>query len=132
MPLIEHFKTPENLPPATGFDHATAGTGRFVAISGQLPLTAAGELVDESDALAQARQVFRNLRTALAVAGAKPADVMKFGFFLTNLDDLDAVRTARDEFVGENRPPASTLVKVAGLVVPGARIEVDALAITRY
>jgi enamine deaminase RidA (YjgF/YER057c/UK114 family) len=130
--VIEHFKTPGELPPANGYSHAIAGTGRFVVISGQLPLDADGELVDESDALAQARQVFRNLRAALKAAGANPSDVMKFGLFLTTLDDLGAVRAARDEFVGDNHPPASTLVQVAGLVVPGARIEVDAFAITRY
>ncbi|MDQ1574537.1 MAG: hypothetical protein QOH44_2096 [Actinomycetota bacterium] len=130
--MIEHFSSPEGLPPTSGFSHATAGTGRIVAISGQLPLDADGNLVDESDVLIQARQVFRNLRTALKAAGAKPADILRFGFFLTDLDDLDAVRAARDEFVGEGAHPASTLVKVAGLVIPGARLEVDALAITRY
>ena len=127
--MIEHFASPKGLPPANGYSHATSGTGRLVTISGQLPLTATGELVDETDDLAQARHVFHNLGLALEAAGATPADVVKLGFYLTNLDDLTDVRTARNEFVGEAVPPASTLVQVAGLVVPGARIEVDALAI---
>jgi enamine deaminase RidA (YjgF/YER057c/UK114 family) len=130
--VIEHFTSPKGLPPTSGFSHATAGTGRIVAISGQLPLDADGKLVDESDILVQARQVFLNLRLALKTAGAKPADILKFGFYLIDLGDLDAVRAARDEFVGDGAHPASTLVQVAGLVVPGARLEVDALAITRY
>jgi enamine deaminase RidA (YjgF/YER057c/UK114 family) len=129
--MIEHPKAPDGVPPATGYSHATAGTGRLVAISGQLPVDAEG-LVHESDVLVQARQVFRNLKLALASAGAKPSDVLQLGIYLTDLDDLDAVRQARDDFVGDGPAPASTLVIVAGLALAGARVEIDALAVTRY
>ena len=129
--MNEHFTAPAGLPQANGYSHAVTGAGRLVIVSGQLPLDATGQLVGGPDALAQARQVFANLGIGLRAAGAKPADIVKFGFYLTDLADLDAVREARNEFVGDGEPPASTLVQVAGLVVPGARIEVDALAITR-
>jgi len=55
---------------------------------------------------------------------------MRLTVFLTDLADLLAFRTARDEFIGEGPAPASSLVQVAGLVLPEARIEVDALAVT--
>jgi enamine deaminase RidA (YjgF/YER057c/UK114 family) len=38
------------------------------------------------------------------------------------------VRNIRDEFVNVDRPPASTLVRVAGLVNPDYLIEIEAVA----
>jgi enamine deaminase RidA (YjgF/YER057c/UK114 family) len=128
--VIQHFERPDGLPPAaSGYSHVTAGSGRVVVVSGQLPLDESGELVSVDDALAQARQVFANIGAALAAAGALPGNVLRLGFYLTDLSDLEAVRTARDEFIGDSQPPASSLVQVAGLVLQGARVEIDALAI---
>lgn len=119
---------PDDLPPAGGYRHVVAGRGRIVVVSGQLPVDGAGSLVP-GDVLAQARQVFAHLSSALAAAESGPADVLRLGVFLLDLADLAAFRAARDEFVGGAPAPASTLVQVAGLAVPGARIEVDALAV---
>jgi enamine deaminase RidA (YjgF/YER057c/UK114 family) len=127
--VIDRFPQPDGLPPANGYSHTVSASGRLVIVSGQLPLDADGALVGPSDPLAQARQVFSNLGRALQAAGAAPADVVRFGFFLVDLADLAAVRTARDEFLAAGPPPASTLVQVAGLVAPGARVEIDALAV---
>jgi enamine deaminase RidA (YjgF/YER057c/UK114 family) len=112
-----------------GYSHATAATGRVIAVSGQLPVDADGTLVSTSDALVQARQVFANLAGALAAAGATPADVLRLNFYVTDLADLDAVRTARDEFVGGGPPPASSAFQVAGLILPDAKVEIDAMAV---
>jgi enamine deaminase RidA (YjgF/YER057c/UK114 family) len=129
--MIERFERPPGLGPVNGYSHAVAGAGRLVAVSGQLPVDAEGSIVDSADGLAQARQVFANLGTALRAAGAGPEDVLRLTYFLTDLADLAAVRTARDEFLGDGPRPASSLVQVAGLVLPDARIEIDALAITQ-
>lgn len=126
--MIEHFPRPAGLPPVNGYSHATTATGRLVAVSGQLPVDTDGTLVSD-DPLTQARQVFVNITTALAAAGAGPRDVLRLNFYLVSLDDPAAVRTARDEFVDVENPPASSLIQVAGLVLPGARLEIDALAV---
>jgi enamine deaminase RidA (YjgF/YER057c/UK114 family) len=126
----EHFERPDGLGPVGGYSHAVAASGRLVAVSGQLPVDSEGNVVDPSDSLVQARQVFTNLERALAAAGAKPKDVIKLTFYLTDMNDLHAIRAARDEFVGENPPPASSLVQVSGLVLPEVRFEIDALAVT--
>ena len=127
--MIERFEQPAGLFPIAGVSHATAATGRLVVISGQLPVDAGGAIVGDDDGPAQARQVFANIAAALRAAGATPADVIRLGYFLTDLADLAAVRSARDEFLGGAAPPASTLVQVAGLIAPGARMEIDALAV---
>ncbi len=124
--MIEHFERPAGLGPVNGYSHATAGTGRLVAISGQLPMDADGNIAD--DPQTQARQAFANLTIALAAAGAHPADVLRLTVFLTDLADLAAFRTARDEWLQSRTPPASTLVQVTALVNPKAKIEIDALA----
>ncbi len=103
-------------------------TGRTVAVSGQLPLDRDGQLVGEGDAEAQIGQVFENLVTALAAAGAGPEQVVKLTVYLTDLADLPAFRRVRDRYISAERPPACSLVQVSGLVLPAARVEIDALA----
>jgi len=112
------------------YSHAVAFTGRMVIVSGQVPLDAQGRLVGQDDPAAQITQVFENLRTALAAAGASMSQVVKLTVFLTDLADLADFRRVRDEFITEQAPPASSLVQVSGLVNPAFRVEVEALAVT--
>jgi enamine deaminase RidA (YjgF/YER057c/UK114 family) len=125
----EFHRSLAGLAPGTGYSHAAAATGRFVAVAGQVAMNEQGELVGEGDAAAQAEQVFENLRLALAGVGATFADVLKFGVFVTDISILPAVREARDRFVDVERPPASTAVQVAALFRPGYLLEIDALAV---
>lgn len=127
--MTEFYIRPDGMPPGNGYSHAVAFTGRTVVISGQLPLDGDGKLAG-TDPEAQMRQVFRNLSVALAAAGAGMADIVKLTVYLTDLADLPAFRQVRDEYVSAARPPASSLVQVAGLVHPQARVEIEALAVT--
>jgi enamine deaminase RidA (YjgF/YER057c/UK114 family) len=127
--MQEHHTRPEGLPPVNGYSHAVAFTGRMIAVSGQVPATAAGHLVGE-DPETQVRQVFDNLQTALAAAGARLDDVVKLTIYLVDLADLDVLRRVRDEYLGTEHLPASSLVQVSGLVHPAFRVEIDALAST--
>ena len=116
------------LPEPKGYRHVVEATGsRLVFISGQLPLDAERNLVSD-DFGAQVRQAFANLGLALARAGAGWADVVKLGIFVTELERLEELRAIRDEFVDVASPPASTLVQVIGLAVPGALVELAAVA----
>ncbi|WP_245607178.1 RidA family protein [Pseudonocardia spinosispora] len=72
--------------------------------------------------------MFENLAAALAAAGAGMEQIVKLTIFLVDLGDLDAVRQVRDEFISLDRPPASSLVQVSGLVNVAFRVEIDALA----
>jgi reactive intermediate/imine deaminase len=126
---MEHFVRPAGMPPVNGYSHAVAFAGTAVAVSGQVPLDEAGKVVGEDDAEAQTRQVFANLRSALAAARTDMEHVVKLTVLLTDLADLAAFRRVRDEFISPERPPASSLVRVAGLVHPAFRVEIDALAI---
>ena len=129
MSALQHFRAPEGLAPGPGYSHAVTGRGRWVATAGQVALDDAGQLVGPDDPQAQARQVFANLHRALAAAGASFTDVIKLNYYLTDIAMLPAVRAIRDEYVDTSRPPASTAVQVAALVMPGLMIEIEAWAI---
>ena len=125
--MQQHYVRPDGLPPVNGYSHAVAFSGQLVAVSGQVPLDGQGRLAGQ-DARAQVRQVFDNLTAALAAAGASMEHVVKLTVYLTDLADLDAFREVRDEYISLDKPPASTLVQVSGLVNPAFRVEIDALA----
>jgi 2-iminobutanoate/2-iminopropanoate deaminase len=114
---------------AEPISHYTDGVraGDLLFVSGCVPVDGDGNLVP-GDIVAQTRQVFANIGTVLAAAGASFADVVKVTVFLLDVDDREAVNGVRQEVFGAARP-ASTLVEVSRLAVPGARIEVEAVAL---
>ncbi|MGW6214597.1 RidA family protein [Streptomyces sp. NPDC055109] len=120
---------PDGVAPATAYSHVVAATGRFVAVSGQLPLDEDGEIVGEGDAEAQARQAFENLRRCLAAAGATFDDVVKLTFFVTDMAHLPAIRAARAAHLPDDRLPAASAVQVAALVRPEFLMEIEAFAV---
>ncbi|MFH9980893.1 RidA family protein [Streptomyces sp. NPDC017179] len=120
---------PDGVAPAAHYSHVVMGTGRFVAISGQVALDENGELVGEGDPEAQARQIFENLRRCLAAAGTTFDHVVKLTCFVTDPAHLPALRAARAPHMPDDRLPASSAVQVAGLVRPEFLMEVEAFAV---
>ena len=100
----------------------------WIHVSGQIANDPQGGLVGPGDLRAQTRQVFENLKAILEANGATFADVVKIGTYLTTLEDLDAMREVRKEYL-TTEPPASTAVQVVALVVPDGMIEVDLVAV---
>ncbi|HZT51855.1 MAG TPA: RidA family protein [Stellaceae bacterium] len=101
--------------------------GDLLFISGVTPVDERLAVVGGDDVVAQARQVFRNMGKVLAAAGLGFADVLKVTVFLTDVADRPKINPVRQEVFGATRP-ASTLVGVKELAVPGIKIEVEAVA----
>ncbi|BAQ73100.1 endoribonuclease L-PSP [Pseudomonas sp. Os17] len=85
----------------------------------------------------QAREVLRKVQTILAGQGLTLGDVVQLRIYLVGDPalggklDFDGLQVAFREFFGtEKQPlkPARTTVQVAGLVLPGALIEVETVA----
>ncbi|MDO0910418.1 RidA family protein [Streptomyces sp. DT2A-34] len=129
MSELTRIAAPDGVAPAAQYTHVVLGSGRFVAVSGQLALDEDGELVGEGDPAAQARQVFENLRRCLAAAGATFDDVVKLTYFVTDMAHMPAIRAARAEHIPDDRLPAASAVQVAGLVRPEFLMEVEAFAV---
>ncbi|MEY7976733.1 RidA family protein [Streptomyces pilosus] len=129
MTHLTRLPAPDGVAPAAQYSHVVTGTGRLVAVSGQLALDEDGALVGEGDPEAQARQVFENLGRCLAAAGATFDDVVKLTYFVTDMAHMPAVRAARAGHIPDDRLPAASAVRVAGLVRPEFLLEVEALAV---
>jgi 2-iminobutanoate/2-iminopropanoate deaminase len=112
-------------PPISHYADAVVA-GDTLYISGIVPIDAEGNVVGD-DVVAQTRQVLANMRLVLAAAGAQPSDVVKVTVYLLDVDDRPRINPVRQEFFGDTRP-ASTLVEVSRLAVPGARVEIEAIA----
>ncbi|OUD05024.1 RidA family protein [Streptomyces swartbergensis] len=129
MSELTRIPAPDGVAAAAQYSHVVMGTGRFVAIAGQLPLDEQGRPVGEGDPAAQARQVFENLRRCLAAAGATFDHVVKLTYFVTDMAHMPAIRAARAEHIPDDRLPAASAVRVAGLVRPEFLLEVEAFAV---
>ncbi|WP_369179720.1 RidA family protein [Streptomyces mutabilis] len=129
MSELTRIPAPDGVAPAAQYTQVVLGTGRFVAVSGQLALDEDGKPVGEGDAEAQARQVFENLRRCLAAAGATFDDVVKLTFFVTDMAHMSAIRAARAEHIPDDRLPAASAVQVAALVRPEFLMEIEAFAV---
>jgi enamine deaminase RidA (YjgF/YER057c/UK114 family) len=123
------FLTPASLPPIPGFSQVVKVIGgQSIYISGQVALDPSGTLVGRGDFRAQAQQVFENLKTALATAGADFSHVVKLNIYLLDRANLPIFREVRDQYVNTQTPPASTLVVVRGLAQGDFLLEVEAIA----
>ena len=102
--------------------------GGFLHVSGIVAVDSEGRLVGGGDVVAQTRQVLDNMRAVLAAGGCGFEDVVKVTIYLTDIDDRPKINPLRQEAFGAVRP-ASTLVEVPKLAVPGAKVEIECVAL---
>jgi reactive intermediate/imine deaminase len=112
--------------PISHYTHAVR-FGNLLFISGIAPVDGEVQLVGGDDVVAQTQQVLANLRRVLSEVRLVPADVLKVTVFLTDIADRARINPARQAFFGNARP-ASTLVEVSGLAIPGMKVEIEAIA----
>jgi 2-iminobutanoate/2-iminopropanoate deaminase len=100
--------------------------GDVLYVSGCGPLDADMNLIGGDDVAAQTRQVLVNLQRILEAAGASFADILKVTVYLTDVNDREKINPVRQEFFGDAKP-ASTLIGVAALAIPGMKVEIEAI-----
>lgn len=98
--------------------------GDFVLLSGQLGLDERGKLADSFDD--QVRHCLRNIEVLLGMAGLGLDSVCKATVWLTDVSDFPAFNRVYAAAFGESPPVRSTVV--SGLVLPGAKIEIEVMA----
>lgn len=99
--------------------------GGFIFVSGQLGLDERGALVGE-DIASQTRQAMARISAILEQAGTGLGAVVKVSVWLTDKADFPAFNAIYGEYFS-HRPPARSTV-VSELLIPGARVEIDAIA----
>jgi len=131
-PRIEYLK-PEGLFNVPSFSQVTTATGgKLVFVSGQVAWDKTGKPVP-GDLEAQTRLTYENLKLALAAAGATFEDVVKMTVFVKDLDNAKwkAISKVRSEYLSKERPPASTMIGVQGMVYEEMLIEIEAIAVVK-
>lgn len=123
----EEIGVPELGEPISHYTDAVRA-GDLLFVSGVVPTDAAGNVVGGDDVAAQARRVFENIRLVLERAGTGFEHVVKVTVYLTDVNDRTLINPVRQEFFGATRP-ASTLIEISRLAIPGAKLEIDAVAL---
>jgi reactive intermediate/imine deaminase len=125
MTQRKEFSVPALNPPISHYCDAVQ-FGNLLFISGIGPIDAELNVVGGDDVVAQAEAVFSSMDKVLTAAGASFADVLKVTVFLTDVNDRTKINPVRQKFFGTARP-ASTLIEVSRLAIPGMKIEVEAV-----
>lgn len=101
--------------------------GGLVFLSSVGPVDENGRLVAPGDFDAQAERAFRNLEALLAAAGSGLDRTVKVNIYLADASAFPKLVELRRRWF---RPPypADTVVEVNGLGVPGALLELEAIA----
>jgi enamine deaminase RidA (YjgF/YER057c/UK114 family) len=127
---VEHIN-PESLHRSPAFSHAVrvpAGSD-VVYVGGQNGTGPDGNVIGQGVS-EQTRQAFENLRACLEAADATLADVVKWTILCVyGVDIQEGFAASADVLPQDAEPPAITVAIVSGLAVPGALVEIEAVAV---
>jgi len=125
--MSHHRKTvtASGAPDAAGpYSHAVVSNG-LVFCSGQVHTDPnSGQLVEGSIG-EQTQRCLENLSVVAAAAGARLADAVRMGIYVTDVSTFKDVNEAYGAYF-ETEPPARTTIGVAALPM-GAKVEIDAV-----
>jgi enamine deaminase RidA (YjgF/YER057c/UK114 family) len=116
-------------PPPKGYANGRIGRGRTLHIGGQIGWDE--KYVVVTGFVAQFAKTLDNVLAIVKAAGGKPEDIASMTVFVT---DIPAYRSSTRELGAVWRErfgkhyPAMALVGVTELVMPGAQIEIEAVA----
>jgi 2-iminobutanoate/2-iminopropanoate deaminase len=115
-----------NAPAAIGpYVQGMIVNGMFYS-SGQIPLTAEGNMV-EGSITEQTHQVFANLKAVLEEAGSSLHQVVKTTVFIKDMNDFVTFNEIYGQHFGDHKPARST-VEVARLP-KDAQVEIEVIAV---
>lgn len=129
MASVERIR-PEGLVRSPAFSHvAVVPPGATtIYVGGQNAVDADGALVGEGDVAVQSARALENAKTALAAAGATIRDVVQWTVLFVDGADIAAGYQAVASELASDEPALVTAARVAGLAVPGALVEIGAVA----
>ena len=123
--MIERISPPGVAAPRGPYSPAVRA-GDFIYVSGQVPVDPATQLAVSGDIGVETRRVLDNVKLILEGCGATMADVVRCTVFLADAKDFAAMNAVYAEYFGDNKPTRTTVV--AGFVLPGIKVEIDAIA----
>ncbi|WP_461634577.1 RidA family protein [Glutamicibacter soli] len=129
MAQIQFFR-PEGLVHSPAFSHAAVVPPGMatVYLGGQDAVDTQGRLEGAGDTAAQASKAMDNAVAALAAAGASLDDVVQWTVVMVQGSDVNAAYGAIAPRLARDEPPLVVTSMVAALGLPGALIEISAIA----
>ncbi|HVV78004.1 MAG TPA: RidA family protein [Pseudolabrys sp.] len=122
---------PKHWAPPKGYANGVVAAGRQLFIAGQVGWNAQGQF-ESDDFVAQVEQALKNIVDVLTAAGGKPSDLVRVNWYVTDKAEYVArqreIGEAYRRVIGRNFP-AMTLLVVAGLLEPRAKVEIEATAV---
>ncbi len=115
--------------PKVGYSRAVR-VGSRVLVSGTTSTAPDGTLVGAGDPYRQTVQALDNIERALAALGSDRSAVVRLRVFVTDFGDFEEIARALGARFRDVRP-TNTMVRVAGLVDPAMRVEIEAEAVDR-
>ena len=128
--MTVQYLNPPELPQSPAFSHAVVveHPSRTVYVGGQNGVDAAG--VPSGDLAEQTARAVEHVQIALAAAGAQLSDVISWSVAVVAGQDLRVGFAAvQPALAGRDHPPLVTVLQVAALAVPGALVELSAIAV---
>jgi enamine deaminase RidA (YjgF/YER057c/UK114 family) len=123
---------PEGWPRPSGYTNAASATGRVVFVSGQVGWDPVTMTFGAADFAAEVRQALTNVVAALHAAGARPDQITRLTWYLTDRDEYLNARAeigrAYRDVIGRHFPAMSVVV-VQALIEKRARVEIEATAV---
>ena len=114
-----------------GYANGVVATGRQLFIAGQIGWNAQGRF-ETDDFVAQVEQALKNVVEVLQAAGGQPEHIVRLNWYITDkaeyVENQRAIGEAYRRVIGRNFP-AMTLLVVAGLLEPRAKVEIEATAV---
>lgn len=125
------FLHPPGWPRAKGYAHGVAASGRMVFVSGCVGWDHNEQFVHQ-DMVGQIKLALQNVVAVLHEAGAKPSDIARMTWYVTDKETYIAGRTEIGaiyrEIIGHHFP-AMTVVQVVALVEEQAKVEIEVTAV---
>jgi len=125
MPKIERLMVPGQKEPLSHYCHVVRA-GNLLWVSGAVGVGADGKVPE--DTVEQFRLALATIDAYLKAAGAGAEHVVKVNVYLTDVRDRPRINPLRQQYFGPHRP-ASTLVGVTELALPGAKVEIECQAV---
>ena len=114
-----------------GYANGIRAQGELVFVAGQVGWDETGTFRAQ-DFVGQVRQCLENTLAVLSEAGAGPNHIVRMSWYITDreeyLSNLEGMGLAYRELMGRHFP-TMTMVQVAALIEPEARVEVETTAV---
>jgi len=122
---------PADFPRPKGYANGILARGRTLYVAGQVGWNTEEQIVSD-DFAAQFGQSLDNILAIVRAAGGEPGDVVRMTVFVTDVTAyVDARAALREIWRGRfgRHYPAMTLIGIAELFEPGAKVEIEAVAV---